>query len=272
MRPICEYSQAQAAALRPLRARAALLGRRGRGHGRRVMAEPVETPRRNLTGAIVPALAVAALAAVGALLLVGRHNDAPAQSAAIPGCILGDNAAAIGGPIDLVDSNGSQVTQADFSGQPAVIYFGFTHCPDVCPTTMYTLTDVLAQPTGYDVQPILITVDPTRDTPEVMRAYTHTSGYPAGLVGLTGSEAQVQAAERAFHVYANRSPIPGAPADTYNVDHSSLLYVVDDQWRTVAAIPTMSRADPNDPRSPMVPTSVQNLSACIAAGLGQADG
>ena len=59
------------------------------------MAEPVETPRRNLTGAIVPALAVAALAAVGALLLVGRHNDAPAQSAAIPGCILGDNAAAI---------------------------------------------------------------------------------------------------------------------------------------------------------------------------------
>jgi protein SCO1/2 len=135
---------------------------------------------------------------------------------------------------------------------------------------MYTLAEALAQPGGYDVQSVLITVDPARDTPEVMRAYTQTSGFPSGLIGLTGSEAQVEAAKRAFHVYASRSEIPDAPAGTYNVDHSSLLYVLDGQWRTVAAVPTMAQADPNDPRSPMLPTPPQQIAACIAAGLERA--
>ena len=98
------------------------------------------------------------------MLLVGV-NGAAAQAAAAPrDCILED-ADGVGGPIDLVDSNGARVTQADFAGEPAVIYFGFTHCPDICPTSMYAVAEALAQPGGYDVQPILITVDPERDTP-----------------------------------------------------------------------------------------------------------
>ena len=229
------------------------------------MAEHVETPRRNLTGAVVPAVAAAALAAIGALVLVVRSQD-PLASAPTEGCIL-ENADALNGPIDLVDVNGARVTQADFAGQPTVIYFGFTHCPDVCPTTMYSVAQALAQEDSYDVQAVLISVDPARDTPEVMRAYAATEGFPRGLAALTGSQAQVDAAKNAFHVYASRSVIPGAPADVYNVDHSSLLYVLDGQWRTVAAVPTMTRADPNDPRSPMVATPPEQLAACISYGL-----
>jgi protein SCO1/2 len=148
-----------------------------------------------------------------------------------------------------------------------VIYFGFTHCPDVCPTTMYTLAQALAQEDSYDVQAILVSVDPARDTPEVMRAYAATEGFPQGLAALTGSQEQVDAAKNAFHVYASRSVIPGAPPDVYNVDHSSLLYVLDGRWRTVAAMATMTRADPSDPRSPMVATPPEQLAACIARGL-----
>lgn len=233
------------------------------------MAEPVETPRRNLTGAVIPAVAVAGLAALGAMLLVGTNGDGGKQTVATRDCIQ-QNVDAVGGPIDLVDANGARVTQADFAGQPAVIYFGFTHCPDVCPTTMYTLAEALAAPGGYDVQPILITVDPERDTPQRMGEYTHTDGFPPGLVGLSGTREQINAAAAAFQVHHSRSLIPGAPADQYNVDHSSLLYVVDRNWRTVSIIQTMNRTDPMDPTSPMAPVAPEAIAQCIAAGLERA--
>ena len=230
------------------------------------MAEPIETPRRNLTGAVVPAIAVAGLAALGALVLVGTNGFGREAAAPPRDCII-ENADGVGGPIDLVDANGAHITQADFAGEPAVIYFGFTHCPDICPTTMYTLAEALAAPGGYDVQPILVTVDPARDTPQRMGEYVHTEGFPPGLVGLSGSREQIDAAARSFQVHHSTSPIAGAPADQYNVDHSSLLYVVDRNWRTVSIIPTMTRANPLDPLSPLVPVSSQNIAACIAAGM-----
>ncbi|MBL8548045.1 MAG: SCO family protein [Hyphomonadaceae bacterium] len=230
------------------------------------MPEPVETPRRNLTGAVVPAIAVAGLAALGAMLLVGT-NGLGRQATAVPRDCIIENADGVGGPIDLVDANGARITQADFAGAPAVMYFGFTHCPDICPTSMYTLAEALAEPNGYDVQPILVTVDPERDTPQRMGEYAHTEGFPRGLVGLSGSREQIDAAARAFQVHHSKAPIPGAPADQYNVDHSSLLYVLDRNWRTVSIIQTMNRADPLNPQSPLVPVSPQNIAACIAAGL-----
>jgi protein SCO1 len=233
------------------------------------MGEP-ETPRRNLTAAVVPALAAAALAAVGAMLLVGQNGAERAKHAAAPRDCIIENADGVGGPIDLVDSNGSRVTQADFAGEPAVIYFGFTHCPDICPTSMYTVAEALAQPDGYDVQPILITVDPERDTPARMGEYVRTQGFPEGLSGLSGTRAQIDAAASEFQVFHSRVPIEGAAADVYNVDHSSLLYVVDANWRTVSIMQTMNREDPMNPRSPLVPASPQAIAACIAAGLERA--
>lgn len=226
---------------------------------------PVETPRRNLTGAIIPALAAAALAGLAALLLVGQNRGAE-QAAAPRDCIL-ENADAVNGPIELVDGNGARVTQADFQGEPTVVYFGFTHCPDVCPSSMYALGEALALPGGYDVQSVLVSVDPERDTPATMQAYARTEGFPPGLMGLSGTPAQVDAAKRSFHVYSARVPIEGAPADVYNVDHSSLLYVLDGQWRTRSIVQTMRRSDENDPRSPMVAVPPETIAACIAAGL-----
>jgi protein SCO1 len=232
------------------------------------MPEPTETPRRRLTGAVVPAMAAAGLAAVFAILLVGFNGEQRAQ--APENCIL-EGAGDVGGPIDLIDANGARVTQADFAGQPALIYFGFTHCPDVCPLSMYAVAEAMAQPQSYDAQPILITLDPERDTPDVMRAYASTAGFPQGLVALTGSRAQVDAAKAAFHVYSARAPIEGADPETYNVDHSSFLYVVDGAWRTVAIIPTIVRERPQDPSSPIVAAPIAQISACIAAGLGAAN-
>lgn len=218
----------------------------------------VETPRRNLTGAVVPALAAAGLAGLGALALVSIQQRGGAQDVVAPqNCIL-ENADGIGGPIELVDGAGATVTQADFAGQPAALYFGFTHCPDICPTTMLMLAEALAQPNGYDVQPVLITLDPERDTPAVMGAYADTEGFPAGLVGLSGSRAQIDAVKAEFHVYSSRVPIEGAPADVYNVDHSSFLYVMDGQWRTRALYNTLGGTP-------------EGMAQCIAAGLGRAN-
>ncbi|OQW59050.1 MAG: hypothetical protein A4S17_03140 [Proteobacteria bacterium HN_bin10] len=235
------------------------------------MADPVETPRRNLTGAIVPALAVAGLAAAAALWLAGADRTQREKQATAPSnCIL-ENADGVGGPIDLVDSNGARVTQADFAGEPAVIYFGFTHCPDICPGSMYALAEALALPGSYDVQAVLVTVDPERDTPERMGEYASTEGFPEGLTGLSGTRAQVDAVARAFQVHHGRTTAPGAAEGAYSVDHSSLLYVVDGNWRTVSIIPTMRRADMMDPRSPMTPTPPAEIAACIAAGLERTD-
>jgi protein SCO1/2 len=215
------------------------------------MSEPTSTPRRSLTGAVAPAVAAAALAAAGVFVVVSGQ---PGRPAAIPeSCIL-QGADAVGGPIALLDANGAVVTQADFAGSPAVLYFGFTHCPDICPTTMYTLAEALALPDAIDLQPILATLDPQRDTPAVMGAYVRTEGFPAGLVGLSGSRAQVADAMAAFHVYAMPRPVAGAPADVYNIDHSSFLYVLDGQWRTRAIVNTLE-ATPED------------IARCIALGL-----
>lgn len=216
-----------------------------------------ETARRRLTGAVVPAVAAAALAGVASLAIVGL-NEQGKDRAPPENCIL-EGADAVGGPIELVDSAGRTVTQANFAGEPAVVFFGFTHCPDVCPTAMYTLAEALAQPGSFDVRTVLISVDPERDTPAAMGAYSATAGFPHGLVGLTGSAAQVDAAELAFRVYSAKAPISGADAQTYNVDHSALAYVMDGAWRTRAIIRTTG-------------ATPEQYAACIAAGLdGAAD-
>jgi protein SCO1/2 len=212
---------------------------------------PSETPRRNLTSAVVPAVAAAALAAVTALAIVGFKGF---SGRTVPtNCVIA-GAETMGGPISLEDGNGAPVTQANFAAQPSIVYFGFTHCPDTCPTTMYALARALQQPGGYDIQPIMITVDPARDTPAVMKQYVHSGGFPPSLVGLTGTEQQVNAAAAAFKVYHQARPIEGAPADQYNVDHSSLLYVMDRRWRT-RAVMNSKDASPTD------------IAQCIAAGL-----
>ncbi len=211
--------------------------------------------------AAIPALFAAALAGLSVLFLVGqgKENSAPPS---IPNCILGENAAAVGGPIRLRDQNGVRVTQADFAGEPAVVYFGFARCPDACPMTMNLLNEALTAPGGSDVRTLLITLDPERDTPAVLRDYVTTAGFPPGLTALTGSRAEIDAAKAAFHVFSVRS---GGDLASSTIDHSSLVYVLNPQWKTVAIMPSVVRSE--GPRGALVSVPADDMAACIRAGL-----
>jgi protein SCO1/2 len=130
----------------------------------------------------------------------------------------------IGGPFELVDHTGRTVTDRDYRGRFMLIFFGFTHCPDICPTELQVMAEVLEKlgPRADRVAPLFITVDPERDTPKVLADYVAL--FDSRLIGLTGSEAQVAAVARAFRVYYAKATPPGA--STYLMDHSSFLYLI----------------------------------------------
>ena len=130
----------------------------------------------------------------------------------------------------MTDHNGNRVTEADFLGRWQLVFFGFTHCPDVCPTTLAYMANVLDR-FGSEVErvaPIFITVDPTRDTPEVMAEYVQA--FHPKLVGLTGSEAEVAAAAQSFRVYYERMEEETAP-DGYLMAHSGHIYLMTPEGR-----------------------------------------
>jgi protein SCO1 len=138
---------------------------------------------------------------------------------------------AIGGPFKLIDQNGRQITEADISGRPILVFFGYTHCPDVCPTTLFDVSEVM-RALGKDADrtgALFITVDPERDTPAVMKDYL--SSFDPHLRGATGDRAAVDAAEKAYRVYAKKVP---AENGDYSMDHTALVYLMDKQGRFVA--------------------------------------
>jgi protein SCO1/2 len=132
---------------------------------------------------------------------------------------------AIGGPFVLVDHDGRTVSDRDFAGHLLLIYFGFTHCPDMCPLAMQEMAVALDAlgPMAKDVQPLLITVDPERDTPETLKRYV-TQFHPR-ILGLTGTPEQIDAAVRAYRVYAARAKGESVEHH-YSVDHTGLIYVM----------------------------------------------
>ncbi len=134
--------------------------------------------------------------------------------------------ALVGGPFTLVDHTGKTVTEKDFRGLYMLVYFGFTHCPDVCPTGLQVMSAALEKvgAKAEQVTPILITVDPERDTPEQLASYV-PSFHPR-LVGLTGSPEQVGAALKSYRVYAKKVDDPKSAAG-FTFDHTSLLYLMD---------------------------------------------
>jgi protein SCO1 len=140
-------------------------------------------------------------------------------------------ASAIGGPFRLTDQNGRPITDADMKGRPFLVFFGYTHCPDVCPTTLFDVSEVL-RALGKDAErtgALFITVDPERDTPAVMKDYL--SSFDQHLRGATGDRQAIDAAEKAYRVYAKKVPTTG---DDYTMDHTALVYLMDKQGRFVA--------------------------------------
>ena len=131
--------------------------------------------------------------------------------------------ATIGGAFELVDLDGETVTQETFRGAPALIFFGFTHCPDICPTALFEMAE-LFNARGPDARKgngLFITVDPERDTPEVMKSYI--GSFHPGIMGLTGTPEQVAQTVKAFRAYAKKVPTEG---DDYTMDHTAIVYLM----------------------------------------------
>jgi protein SCO1/2 len=170
---------------------------------------------------IAAGLAVAALAASAALWLRPGGMEGDVRSA---GGIATPAGVPIGGPFTLIDQNGKPVTDATWRGRWMLVYFGYTYCPDVCPTELQTVAaalDALGKQAAQMV-PIFITIDPERDTAERMAEYVKL--FDARLVGLTGTPEQIAAVAKAYRVYYAK--VPAKDSAPYLMDHSSFLYLM----------------------------------------------
>ena len=147
---------------------------------------------------------------------------------------------AIGGPFKLVDQNGNIVTNTDLAGKWLLVYFGYTHCPDACPTALnnisLALSDLGAE--KKEVRPVFITIDPERDTSPTLKDYV--SAFDAPILALTGSNTAVAQAAKEYRVYYAKHPEPGGD---YSMDHTSIIYVMDPKGRFTASF---SGEDPPD--------------------------
>ncbi|WP_440635575.1 SCO family protein [Bradyrhizobium sp. PUT101] len=139
--------------------------------------------------------------------------------------------AAIGGPFQLTDQNGKAVTDKSLKGKPTLIFFGYTHCPDVCPTSLFEISEVL-RVMGKDadkVNAVFISVDPERDTPATMKDYL--SSFDPHLEGLSGAPAETAKVITSYRVYAKK--VPTKDGD-YTMDHTALIYLMDRDGRFVS--------------------------------------
>lgn len=224
------------------------------------MSKPSETPPPKPSKLSPRLIAFGALGLglviLGAAFVQKGLASKPSQAALPDGC----NARAfaeIGGPFTLVNQDKVPVTEKTFAGKPALIYFGFTFCPDICPLSLQTMRLALDEAKSVpgskagDIQPILISLDPERDTPEAMKTYVTSAGFPQGLQGLTGTTEQVAAAAKAYKVGFRKSVPEGGKPEDYVIDHTSIFYLVDRQGK----LATFFSADP-DPKA---------MGQCLAA-------
>lgn len=156
------------------------------------------------------------------LLLVGCGRPTPAEGAGP------------GGPFQLTDHNGRTVDQSILDGRWSAVFFGFTYCPDFCPTTLQALRAAEAE-LGRDadkLQVIFVSVDPERDTPAALKAYVADESFPEGTIGLTGTPEQVEQVTKAYRAYYRKN----GEGDAYLVDHTSAVYLMDPKGRFVRVL------------------------------------
>jgi protein SCO1/2 len=157
----------------------------------------------------------------GAVLVVSSRMSTP----------VAQQIAAVGGPFKLIDQNGKAVSDQDLKGRPFLVFFGFTHCPDVCPTTLFDVSEMLRAlgPDADRTRALFITVDPERDTPAVMKDYL--SSFDPHLAGLTGDPAAIATVAKAYRVYYKKVPLDGGE---YTMDHTAIVYLMDKEGRFVS--------------------------------------
>ena len=183
---------------------------------------PGGSPRFVLVAAVAAALVI--LGAGLFLALALRDNPRGVGGTAL--------ASAIGGPFRLIDQNGQTVTDADLKGKWSLVYFGYTHCPDACPTALNDISIALDDlgPKRDAVRAVFITVDPERDTAEALKSYV--TSFDAPILALTGSPEAIAQAAKGYRVYYAKHPEAGGD---YSMDHSSVIYVMDPQGRFTAS-------------------------------------
>jgi protein SCO1/2 len=181
-------------------------------------AEANDTPRsKAFVIRIVATLVAVAMVGLAAFLLT-NPSERP-------------RAALIGGAFALQDGGGKTVSDQTLKGRPFLVYFGYTHCPDVCPTELARISDILGKMGDKSIPVLFITVDPERDPPKVMQDYV--SSFNPAIVGLSGSLQAVEATEKTFRVFARKGQLQ--PDGDYSMDHSSIIYLMDKNGAFVEA-------------------------------------
>jgi protein SCO1/2 len=137
---------------------------------------------------------------------------------------------AVGGPFNLVDQNAKPITDQDLKGHPFLVFFGFTHCPDVCPTTLFEVSEILraAGPGAKDARALFITVDPERDTPQVLKDYL--GSFDPRVIGVTGDSEAIAAVIKSYRVYAKKVPTENGG---YTMDHTAIVYLMGKDGRFI---------------------------------------
>lgn len=149
----------------------------------------------------------------------------------------------VGGPFTLLAHTGKAISDDDFRGRYMLVFFGYTFCPDVCPTALNEMAMTL-DALGNDaeiVQPLFITIDPQRDTPEVLAEYV--AAFDRRIIGLTGTAQQIASAAKAYHTYYAKAEIDGSSGDNYFMDHSAFIYLMGPDGRFLTALPYHETAD-----------------------------
>ena len=193
-------------------------------------------PRARRKLLLLAALIGLAAGIMSAVLLLVIPSGPATQQTSTAGKAL------IGGPFSLVEADGTRVTDKTFAGKPMLVYFGFTNCPDVCPSGLQVISAALDKlgPKAEGITPLFITVDPERDTPKVIGDYVKS--FNPRIVGLSGSPEEVAAVTKAYRVYVNKVPNEKEP-DRYGVDHSSFMYLMNGSGEFVKHFPHTVDAD-----------------------------
>jgi cytochrome oxidase Cu insertion factor (SCO1/SenC/PrrC family) len=182
------------------------------------MPKPHYAPSRFQLVFAILALLAALFTAVAAFYLT-----VPNQSGISSGTAL------VGGPFTLTDQTGRKVTDKDFLGKYMLVFFGYTYCPDICPTELQVMSAALDSlgPKADVIQPVFITIDPQRDTPEVLKQYV--GNFHPRLMGLTGTPEDIASVAKTYRVFFSR--VENSASDTYLMDHSTIMYLMDPQGR-----------------------------------------
>lgn len=164
------------------------------------------------------------------LLLIAAlaTTAAPALAGPNPAVLPTGEAYEIGGAFGLTTQRGARFTEADLKGKPYLVFFGFTHCPEVCPTTLFELTGILAElgRAADELVPVFVTVDPERDTQDYLSSYL--GAFDKRIVGLRGSAEETAAMARLFRATYRKVPLDGGD---YTMDHTAIIYLMDRQGR-----------------------------------------